>query len=68
MTSRATATRAADGRVTLTVHDAGEIVAVPLELRAALLLGVDLINLAAEGEVSLAQAGLPLWGDTRREK
>jgi hypothetical protein len=60
-----TATRAAVGAIQLTVYDAGEPIAVTLEPRRALLLGADLVRLAAEGELTLEKAQLTLWGPAR---
>jgi hypothetical protein len=60
-----TATRAADGAIRLTVHDLGGTTAVTLEPKRALLLGADLVRLAAEGELTIEKAQLTLWGPAR---
>jgi hypothetical protein len=60
-----TATRAADGGICLTVYDAGETIAITLEPKRALLLGADLVRLAAEGELTIEKAQLVLWGEDR---
>jgi hypothetical protein len=50
--SHVIATRADDGAIRLTIYD-HEIIAVTLTPRRALLLGVDLVRLAAEGELMI---------------
>jgi hypothetical protein len=50
------ATRATMAAIRLTVRDHGEAIAVTLEPKRALLLG-------AEGELTLEQAQLTLWGE-----
>jgi hypothetical protein len=62
----AVATRVFDGSIRLVIYDArwGER-AVTLEPKRALLLGADLIRLAAEGELTMEKARLTLWGEDR---
>ena len=62
----ATATHAADGGIRLTLYDSrrGDH-AVTLEPKRALLLGADLIRLAAEGELTIEKAKAVLWGADR---
>ena len=59
------ATRDPDGAIRLTVHDVGEVVAVTLEPRRALLLGADLVRLAAEGELTLEKMKSVPYGPAR---
>jgi hypothetical protein len=66
MTTRAIATRAPSGGVRLTVHASeGDVMAVELTPRAALLLGADLVTLAAGMELSLEPREPVLRGEAR---